>query len=194
MTGLGIIIHFISPFVISGITCNISQLGKNRHSHLHGINPVPIIDLIGNHHRIDRGFDVDDIPLGFLGVELIKIEISLTGTLIVGITGLPPVFSSAKFPIMLVSPFQCIVEITLLRVDFPQIDKPLVIIGTSPYVGFIIAFTRRIGNRLSGIAPLLHKIIVGQTKRFQDIFFFGLSGRWCFPTTGKQHHSQEKDR
>ena len=194
MTGLGIIIHLISSFVISRIACDIPQLGKDGHSHLHGIDPVPIIDFIGNHHRVDRGFDVDDIPLGFLGVELIKIEISLTGTLIVGITGLPTVFGPAKFPIMLVSPFQRIVEITLLRVDFPQIDKTLVIICTSPYIGFIIAFTRRIGNRLSWITPLLHKIIVGQTKRFQDIFFFGLLGRWCFSTTGKQHHSQEKDR
>ncbi len=132
MMKFGVHIHVVCTVVIRGIAGSVAQLCKDGHRHLNGIDPVPVVNLVSFHHGVDRSFDIFDIVCRLSGVLLVEEEIRLTGTLVVSIACHPSLSRVPKTPLMLVSPFQGVVEITLLRIDLPEVDQSFIIVSPCP--------------------------------------------------------------
>ena len=142
--------------MVGGILVNIPQFDKHRHRHLKGIDPVPVVDLSGAHHAVDRSADGPG-PIGLLSsIQFIEVEIDLSAALVVCIAGEG---SSAQSPLMLLTPLQHIVEICLLFISPVQFHQSFIIHGSCPDIARPLDVCE---NGFSCIRPFVHEILVGK--------------------------------
>src|SRR5258708_16697552 len=95
------VVHFSET---GSIIIHYSQPRKNRHRHLYGINPVPVICFLTLYHRIKGSLYITDTFRFFIYQP--AVDIGLSATLIIGI---PVMVSITKSPIMFLTPLYSII-------------------------------------------------------------------------------------
>lgn len=106
----GIAIQFPHLISIFPLSCQFTQLSINRHRHLYGIHPPPIIHLRSINHHVNIDLDI----LNHLRVrtDIIQFDINLSATLVVRIAGSISVTHS---PFMIIGPL-----ISVIIILFPR--------------------------------------------------------------------------
>ena len=151
-------IHFVHAPEIPFIFFNCPQLGKNRHSHLYGIHPIPVINHIRGKHIIDKFFNMG-FPHSLRRIEHIHIQIRLSATLEIS---MPFLLLFRCFPSVMVPPIFSIFEPTLILMLAIERHQPLIIDTTSPYLTGTF-FVAHIGfGTYIGICT--HKVIIHQRR------------------------------
>ena len=144
-----------------------TQTSKNRHGHLEGINPPPIIFFIAVDHVIHRCFYGGN-AFSFGRIHQKKVEIDLPTGLVVAVAGGCAV---AQIPFVFFAPFEGIIQIFLFWINFIKSHQAFVIDGTSPNIG-------RSGfvggpNRFEWVGPLFHEISIGEAHFCHNCLLFG---------------------
>ena len=107
-------IHGVHPVEIAGVFVYVAQFYENGHSHLQGVNPMPVVYFAGGLHVIDGGCNRTDSFGVFLSIHQVKIQVGLGAALVVCIThGV----ASPQSPAVFLPPLQHIVLVWLLRIN-----------------------------------------------------------------------------
>ena len=140
------------------------HLHIDRHRHLDGINPCPVVDAVG-------AYLIVQVLTGKLQrsitCQLVQFDIRLSATLVVSIRSL---HATTGHPLVMVCPSLGIVEIAFVGVDAIESHQSFVIDGTGPQVAFTHPLDK---SRNGGVTVLGHKVVVGFLCCLQHLLLSG---------------------
>ncbi len=137
--------------------------GIERHGHLYGVYPCPVVMSSGGHLVVEVLPEVAQqlfLRLPRIGQQL---DIGLPATLVVGIGG---AYAVARCPLMEIGPCHGVVDISLLRVYGLQGHETLVVHGAGPQAARSLLLDE---GGTCGIGILGHEVIVGFSGRGHDV-------------------------
>ena len=118
--------HFVEDALVSSES---TILGHHGHTHLNGVDPIPVLDLRGIDQHIHQSTSVSEVHCR--GVQLIEVDVGLGAAVVVRIAvGV----AIAEAPLVELSPLKGIVEVGLVGVDVVESHESLVVYAASPDV------------------------------------------------------------
>jgi hypothetical protein len=112
VAGLGVHIQLVHLLEIPVVLINHAEFGENRHRHLEGIDPPPVVIDVAVDHVVNAFADGNN-SIG-LRVNQIQVNIGLAAALVVGIAGF---VAAAKRPLMCIGPGDSVIIILFLGVE-----------------------------------------------------------------------------
>ena len=132
----------------------------DRHGHLYGVDPGPVVAASGGHLMVEVGFHLfDHLAVFHHGVAL---QVGLCTALVVSVGGHDAV---ARCPLVEVGPAVSIVKILLQRVDGVERHESLVVDGARPQRAGPLLFHE---CGACGIGVDRHEAVVDATRQCQN--------------------------
>ncbi len=158
-------IHLVGFLSISGVASSGREFGEDRHAHLYGVNPCPVVNLRSVDEHVHCRLGLGE-HFGTRG-ETIEVDVDLCGAIIVGIAGGGVITTHA--PLEAVGPRVGIIVISVVGIYGMQGHQSLEIYRTGPDVGFIDLFTRVIGNAKQWVGVFFQIMVIDFDKGVENL-------------------------